>query len=83
MPKHGKKYTAQVQTVERDTYYAPRDAMALVKQNAQAKFDETVEVHLRTALDPRQADQHSWSSAKARPSASPARPGPISWALTT
>ncbi|HOG47242.1 MAG TPA: 50S ribosomal protein L1 [Anaerolineae bacterium] len=57
MPKHGKKYNAVAATVDRDTYYAPRDAMALVKQNAQAKFDETVEVHLRTALDPRQADQ--------------------------
>lgn len=57
MTKHGKKYNAEAQTVDRDTYYGPRDAMTLVKQNAQAKFDETVEVHLRTALDPRQADQ--------------------------
>jgi len=57
MTKHGKKYNAKAETVDRDTYYAPRDALALVKQNAQANFDETVEVHLRTALDPRQADQ--------------------------
>lgn len=57
MTKHGKKYYAKAETVDRDTYYSPRDALALVKQNAQAKFDETVEVHLRTALDPRQADQ--------------------------
>jgi len=57
MTKHGKKYIAKAQTVDRNTYYSPRDALALVKQNAQANFDETVEVHLRTALDPRQADQ--------------------------
>ncbi len=57
MTKHGKRYVAQAATVDRDQYYSPRDALALVKQNAQAKFDETVEVHLRTALDPRQADQ--------------------------
>ncbi|MGQ9681489.1 MAG: 50S ribosomal protein L1 [Anaerolineae bacterium] len=57
MPKHGKKYQAAAKTVDRDRTYAPAEALALVKQNATAKFDETVEVHLRTNLDPRQADQ--------------------------
>jgi len=57
MPKHGKKYQAAVKTVDRDRTYTPAEALALVKQNATAKFDETVEVHLRTNLDPRQADQ--------------------------
>ena len=57
MARHGKKYLAEAATVERDRLYAPEEALALVKQNAQARFDETVEVHLRTNLDPRQADQ--------------------------
>jgi large subunit ribosomal protein L1 len=57
MPKHGKKYLEQAKTVDRERYYAPREALELVKQNARAKFDETIEAHLRTALDPRQADQ--------------------------
>ncbi|MDI7276561.1 MAG: 50S ribosomal protein L1 [Anaerolineae bacterium] len=57
MARHGKKYLAEAATVERDRLYAPEEALALVKQNAQARFDETVEVHLRTSLDPRQADQ--------------------------
>lgn len=57
MAKHGKKYLAEAATVDREKLYTPQEALALVKQNAQAKFDETVEVHLRTALDPRQADQ--------------------------
>ena len=57
MPKHGKKYQAAVKTVDPERTYTPEEALALVKQNATAKFDETVEVHLRTNLDPRQADQ--------------------------
>jgi len=57
MAKHGKRYMAEAATVDREKLYAPREALDLVKQNAKAKFDETVEVHLRTALDPRQADQ--------------------------
>ncbi len=57
MPKHGKNYKARAATVDREKLYSPREGLELVKQNAQAKFDETIEVHLRTALDPRQADQ--------------------------
>ncbi len=57
MPKHGKRYRAVATTVERQRIYEVREALELVKENAQAKFDETVEVHLRTNLDPRQADQ--------------------------
>ncbi len=55
--KHGKKYRAEAATVDPQRLYPPQEAFSLVKQNAQAKFDETVEVHLRTSLDPRQADQ--------------------------
>jgi large subunit ribosomal protein L1 len=57
MPKHGKKYRTLAANVDRQRIYEPREALELVKQNASAKFDETVEVHLRTNLDPRQAEQ--------------------------
>ena len=57
MARHGKKYRALAATVDRERVYPPEEALELVKQNAQARFDETVEVHLRTNLNPRQADQ--------------------------
>ena len=57
MAKHGKKYIAALAKVDLDKEYAPRDAVALAKETSITKFDSTVEVHLRTALDPRQADQ--------------------------
>ena len=57
MAKHGKKYTAALAKVDLNKEYAPRDAVALAKETSITKFDSTVEVHLRTALDPRQADQ--------------------------
>ncbi|HKI54501.1 MAG TPA: 50S ribosomal protein L1 [Anaerolineales bacterium] len=57
MAKHGKKYTAALAKVDLDKEYSTREAVALVKETSTTKFDSTVEVHLRTALDPRQADQ--------------------------
>ena len=57
MTKHGKKYLAALAKVDLDKEYSPRDAVALAKETSITKFDSTVEVHLRTALDPRQADQ--------------------------
>ena len=57
MTKHGKKYLEAIAKIDKDTSYDPEEALRLVKQAAYAKFDETVEVHLRTTLDPRQADQ--------------------------
>jgi large subunit ribosomal protein L1 len=57
MAKHGKKYLAARAKVDQDTYYEPRQSIDLVKDTAFAKFDGTVEVHLHTGLDPRQADQ--------------------------
>src|SRR5574342_403447 len=57
MAKHGKKYTAALAKVDPNKEYSPRDAVALAKETSITKFDSTVEVHLRTALDPRQADQ--------------------------
>lgn len=57
MPKTGKRITALRERVEEDRLYTPDEALDLVKQNATAKFDETVELHLRTGLDGRHADQ--------------------------
>jgi large subunit ribosomal protein L1 len=57
MAKHGKKYTAALAKVDLDKEYSARDAVALAKETSITKFDSTVEVHMRTALDPRQADQ--------------------------
>ena len=57
MAKHGKKYMAAAAKVDIDKVYSSREAMKLVKETTITKFDSTVEVHLRTALDPRQADQ--------------------------
>lgn len=53
----GKKYAAAAAKVESDKLYAPKEACALVKENATAKFDETIEAHFRLGVDTRQADQ--------------------------
>ena len=55
--KHGKKYGEAAKLVDRATQYDPADAIALVKKTATAKFDETVEVHIRTGCDGRHAEQ--------------------------
>ena len=55
--KHGKKYTEAAKLVDRSQYYEAADAIALVKKTATAKFDETVELHLRTGCDGRHAEQ--------------------------
>ena len=55
--KHGKKYSDAAKLVDRATQYEPTDAIALVKKTAVAKFDETVEVHIRTGCDGRHAEQ--------------------------
>jgi large subunit ribosomal protein L1 len=57
MPKLGKRTVAARANVEAERLYEPSAAVALVKKNATAKFDETVELHLRTGLDGRHADQ--------------------------
>lgn len=57
MAKHGKKYLEAIAKIDKDTSYSPEEAMRLVKETSYAKFDATVEVHMRTTLDPRQADQ--------------------------
>lgn len=55
--KHGKKYKEAAKLIDRTVQYDPTDAMALVKKAATAKFDETVEVHIRTGCDGRHAEQ--------------------------
>ena len=57
MPEHGKKYRQAAEKLDRDKLYDPVEAVSLVKELAPAKFDESVEVHIRTGLDPRHADQ--------------------------
>ncbi len=57
MPKHGKKYTDAAKKIDFAAQYEIKEALELVKQNASAKFDETVEVAFRLGVDPRHADQ--------------------------
>lgn len=53
----GKRYSAAAQTVDRDVNYTLADAVNVAKQSATAKFDESVELHIRLGIDPRQSDQ--------------------------
>ena len=57
MSKKGKNFVNASKKVDADKAYNPQEALELVKEMAFAKFDETVEIHIRTSLDPRQADQ--------------------------
>ena len=55
--KHGKKYVDSLKAVDTSKQYASEEALALVCGNAKAKFDETVEAHIRLGVDSRHADQ--------------------------
>ena len=55
--KRGKRYVEAAKAIDRATLYDTADAIALVKKSAVAKFDETIEAHLRTGCDGRHADQ--------------------------
>ena len=55
--KHGKKYIEAAKNIERGNLYGKEEAIALVKKTAVAKFDETIEAHIRTGCDGRHADQ--------------------------
>jgi len=57
MAKHGKKYLVAKAKYNQNENYDPRKALELVKETSYTNFDATVEIHLHTALDPRQADQ--------------------------
>ena len=64
--KRGKKYLENLKKFDRAVQYDKEDAIKIVKGNATAKFDETVEVHIRTGCDGRKADQQirgSWAPA--------------------
>jgi large subunit ribosomal protein L1 len=55
--KHGKRYRANLEKVDRESTYSPTEAVGLLKDFEPAKFDETVEVHIRTGLNVRHAEQ--------------------------
>ncbi|NLN69676.1 MAG: 50S ribosomal protein L1 [Chloroflexi bacterium] len=57
MARHGKKFFEARKQIDREQLYDPLEAFKLLKSVSYANFDETVEVHMRTGLDPRQADQ--------------------------
>ena len=57
MARMGKQQKAAIAKVEEGRRYAPSEALALAKEAKFAKFDETVELHIRLGVDPRHADQ--------------------------
>jgi large subunit ribosomal protein L1 len=57
MSKHGKRYVEQLAKVDREREYEPAEAVALVRSLASSKFDESVEIHVRTGLNVRHADE--------------------------
>lgn len=57
MAEHGKKYRAVAEKIDRNKSYQPQEAVGLLKKSTTAKFDETVELHLRMGLDPKAATQ--------------------------
>ena len=57
MPSHSRRFSNVAEKVDPERQYEPAEALALVKDLSTAKFDESVELHLRTNVDPRHADQ--------------------------
>jgi large subunit ribosomal protein L1 len=57
MGEHGKRYREALKQIDTAKLYAPQAAVAALKQAPHAKFDETVEAHIRLGIDPKQADQ--------------------------
>jgi large subunit ribosomal protein L1 len=64
MSKRGKKYQEAAKLVDINKVYAPEEAIALVKKTSYAKFDATIEAHMRMGLDPRKADQQIRSTVQ-------------------
>jgi large subunit ribosomal protein L1 len=57
MPRHGKRYLESKKTFDREHEYGPAEAVSLIKQMKTAKFNESVEIHIRTGLNVRHADE--------------------------
>ena len=57
MPKHSKRYSNVAEAIDPDRAYQPQEAINFLKESSTAKFDETMEIHLRTNADTRHADQ--------------------------
>ncbi|MCM1523338.1 MAG: 50S ribosomal protein L1 [Ruminococcus sp.] len=55
--KHGKKYVESAKQIDKNKFYEANEALDLACKNAKAKFDETIEVHVRLGVDSRHADQ--------------------------
>lgn len=64
MPKRGRKYQEAAKLIDPAINYSPEEAVDLVKKTSYAKFDATVEAHLRMGLDPRKADQQIRSTVQ-------------------
>jgi large subunit ribosomal protein L1 len=58
MKNHGKRFKILTTAFDRDRLYDPLEATALVKRNANAKFNETIEIHVRLGVDPKKSDQN-------------------------
>ena len=58
MRKHGKRYSNLVSAFDRERLYDPIEATQIVKRNASAKFNETVEIHIKLGVDPKKSDQN-------------------------
>lgn len=63
MPRHGKRYLEALKKIEPGRLYTPDEAVALLKEVSFGNFDETVEIHARLGIDPRQADQNVRTTA--------------------
>jgi len=57
MAQHGKRYREAAAKIDQGRLYEPREAVALARETSNAKFDETIESHIRLGVDPRHADQ--------------------------
>ena len=57
MARRGKRYETAAVDIDFESFYDPKEAVSITKKSATAKFDETVELHLRTGADPRHAEQ--------------------------
>ena len=80
MNKMGKKYQDSVKLIEKTKLYDANEAIALVCQTSKAKFDETIELHIRLGVDSRHADQQVRGAIVLRPGQSAPRHSPdVPW----